>query len=598
LPENTEDVPEVKVSRLTKDAIRSGLAIFRYVLPYKGVFFLGLIFLVLSSVTVLAFPFVTGKLVDSAMGNVSDMFSSRNKVAFFLGGILLLQSIFSFFRVVLFARVNERALADLRRDLYNKIISLPMTYFEQKRVGELMSRITNDVTTLQDTFSITLAELFRQSFTLLIGIAIITFISPKLTLIMLATVPLLVIMAYYFGKYLRKIAKRTQDALAKANIVVEETFQTIHTVKAFTNELYESRRYETGIKYAVQLALKASFVRGSFISFVIFSMLGGLIFVLWVGTGMVESGTMPIGDLVSFIIYTTFIGGSIGGLGDTFSKILSSLGASERLNEILGKSSEVDFDANIIPAKLHRDITFNEVHFTYPARPDIEVIKGMTFQIQQGEKVALVGPSGAGKSTIVQLLLRFYDINSGQIFIGGKDINTLPVQTLRSNMAIVPQEVLLFGGSLRENIAYGKQNATDEEIISAAIKANAWDFIQKFPEKLNTLVGERGIKLSGGQRQRIAIARAILKDPGILLLDEATSSLDAESEREVQEALDTLMEGRTTIIIAHRLSTVRNVDKILVINNGEIIESGSHDELMGNTDGMYSHLLKLQYQLH
>lgn len=286
---------------------------------------------------------------------------------------------------------------------------------------------------------------------------------------------------------------------------------------------------------------------------------------------------MQIGDLVSFIIYTTFIGGSIGGLGDTFTKILSSLGASERLREILQKESELDIRYTTDKQRLQGDITFSDVHFSYPSRPETEIIKGMTFRIHHGEKVALVGPSGAGKSTIIQLLLRFYPIDSGKIYIGETDIYTVPVQDVRANMAIVPQEVLLFGGTLRENIAYGKQDATEEEIIAAARKANAWDFIRKFPEKLDTLVGERGIKLSGGQRQRIAIARAILKDPAILLLDEATSSLDAGSEKEVQEALDTLMEGRTTIIIAHRLSTVRNVDKILVINNGEIVESGTHE---------------------
>jgi len=590
---------EEQKGKLTRSSIRSGLAIFRYLNPYKSYFILGLFFLVLSSMTVLAFPFITGKLVDSAMGETSSIFGNRNHVAAFLIGILLLQSIFSFMRVFLFTRVNERALADIRTELFDKIISLPMSYYEQKRVGELMSRITNDVTILQDTFSVTLAEFFRQIFTLLVGIAIIFITSVKLTLVMLSSVPIIVIFSYYFARYMKRIARRTQDALAQSNVVVEETFQTIHTVKSFTNEKYESSRYATGINKVVKLALRSGTVKGSFISFVIFAMLGAIVFVLWVGTGMVENGTMKIGELISFIIYTTFIGGSIGGLGDVFSRIVSALGASERILEIMQAKGETLINPTaIISKKIKGDITFKEVQFTYPTRPDMAILKGLTFHVKEGEKIALVGPSGAGKSTIIQLLLGFYNISGGQIIIGGEDISQLSVEEIRSNMALVPQEVLLFGGSLRENIAYGRLDASEKDIITAAHKANAWEFISRFPQGLDTLVGERGVKLSGGQRQRIAIARAILKDPGILLLDEATSSLDAESERDVQIALDTVMEKRTTIIIAHRLSTVRNVDRILVINNGEIVESGTHDDLIRNSDGMYNHLLKLQYQLH
>jgi len=325
---------------------------------------------------------------------------------------------------------------------------------------------------------------------------------------------------------------------------------------------------------------------------------------LWQGSGLVELNTqtngaegITLGALVEFLMYTLFIGGSLAGMSDTYTRLLKAVGASERIVDILNTDQETDTKA-FTYTKLNGTIEFQDVNFSYPTRSDVEVLKDMNFQIQPGEKIALVGPSGAGKSTIVQLLLKFYEINSGKILIDGKNIADLSVKELRSNMAIVPQEVMLFGGTIKENILYGRLEATDEEVLTAAKKANAWEFISKFPDGLETIVGERGIKLSGGQRQRIAIARAILKDPAILLLDEATSALDAESEKLVQSALDTLMEGRTSIIIAHRLSTIRNVDKILVLNHGKIIEQGNHQALSVVEEGLYNHLLKLQYQLN
>ena len=578
--------------------------LFSYIQPYKWYFFAGMLCLVFSSTTVMAFPKSIGLLVDASLGKASGMITQRSEVALLLFVIIVLQSVFSFSRVWFFTQVNERALANIRRDLYNKMICLPIPFFEEKRVGELNSRITNDVSALQDTLSITLAEFFRQSATLIIGIALLFYRSAHLTLIMLMSFPVIIILAIYFGRFIRNNSKKTQDALAEANIVVNETFQGVNIVKAYTNELFESKRFDFGVTKSMNLGLKGGIYRGAFISFIIFALFGSFIFVLWQGSGLVELNTqtngaegITLGALIEFLMYTLFIGGSLAGMSDTYTRLLKAVGASERIVDILNTDQETDTKA-FTYTKLNGTIEFQDVNFSYPTRSDVEVLKDMNFQIQPGEKIALVGPSGAGKSTIVQLLLKFYEINSGKILIDGKNIADLSVKELRSNMAIVPQEVMLFGGTIKENILYGRLEATDEEVLTAAKKANAWEFISKFPDGLETIVGERGIKLSGGQRQRIAIARAILKDPAILLLDEATSALDAESEKLVQSALDTLMEGRTSIIIAHRLSTIRNVDKILVLNHGKIIEQGNHQALSVVEEGLYNHLLKLQYQLN
>ena len=410
---------------------------------------------------------------------------------------------------------------------------------------------------------------------------------------MLATFPVLVLFALIFGKFIRRLSKKTQDELAAANVIVEETLQSISTVKSFVGEAYEVNRYGKGLEKVVRVALAAAKYRGAFISFIIFALFGGIVGVMWYGTSLVASGEMSVGELVSFVLYTTFIGGSIAGLGDIYSQLQKAIGSSERVVELLAEEEEAGIGAQIIGIK--GTIDFDEVGFQYPTRTEVEVLKGVSFQIQSGEKVALVGPSGAGKSTIIHLLLRFYEVTTGQIRIDGEPITHWNLASLRSKIGIVPQEVLLFGGSIRENISYAKPTATEEEIILAAKKANAWQFISQFPEGLDTLVGERGIKLSGGQRQRVAIARAILKDPAILILDEATSSLDAESEALVQEALNELMKGRTTLIIAHRLATIRKVDRIYVLTDGKIVEQGSHQELVQDSSGIYANLVRLQF---
>jgi ATP-binding cassette subfamily B protein len=587
-----------KDKKVTKEGFKQTLQIFRFIYPYRLYFITGLVFLLFSSLMAMVFPFITGRLVDSALGLVEGWLSDRNIIAAVLVGILVIQGIFSFCRIMLFANVTERAMRDLRYSLYSKLMSLGIPFFENRRVGELTSRITSDVTQLQDVLSTTLAEFIRQIIILLIGITIITITSPQLTLVMLCSIPVLIIAAMLFGKFIRKLSKKVQDDLASANTVAEETLQSINVVKSFTNEQYEAGRYNIALQQVVQNALKAAKFRGVFASFVIFAIFGGIVLVIWYGLGLIEEKQMTIGDLISFIIYTSFIAGSVGSMGELYGQLQRTMGASERVLEILGEKEEVDMQLDIAKATraIQGDITFSNVSFFYPTRPDMAVLKDISLNVAAGQKVALVGHSGAGKSTIVQLLLRFYNHQSGQITIDHQDINAYNVTALRRNIGVVPQEVILFGGTIRENIAYGKPGASEEEIIAAAQKANALEFINSFPEGLSTVVGERGVKLSGGQRQRIAIARAILKDPAILILDEATSSLDAESERLVQEALDELMKNRTTVIIAHRLATIRMVDKIYVLKEGYIIESGTHNELVNIDNGLYSNLVKLQFE--
>ena len=603
--------PEEKDKRkVDREGLRQTLSIFRFVLPYRRTFIIGMVFLVLSNLTTMTFPLLIGKMSGVIEGKSP---YTINQVTGFFAIILVLQAIFSFLRIYTFTQVSERTMRDVRKTLYSKLITLPITFFEQRRVGELMSRVTSDVTQLQDVLSITLAEFFRQIFTLVVGIGFVLYISTKLTLFMLATFPVIVVAALFFGRFIRKISKQAQDELAKTNVIVEETMQSINVVKAFTNERYEVGRYTNALQRVVNIALKAATFRGAFVSFIIFGLFGAIVSVVWYGAQLVARGEIILSDLLTFLFYTAFIGGSVGGLGDIYAQLQKTIGASERILEILNEKEEVQLSGGergagnetetsvpvpntSIIQHIEGRVEYRNVQFRYPARPDMLILNGLSLTVAAGEKIALVGYSGAGKSTIVQLLMRYYAVNEGQIFVDGRDIQEYDITALRQNIAIVPQEVMLFGGTIFENIAYGRPNATEAEVEEAARKANALEFIDSFPERFQTLVGERGVKLSGGQRQRIAIARAILKDPAILILDEATSSLDAESEKLVQEALDGLMQNRTTIIIAHRLATIRNVDTIYVIRDGQITESGTHEQLALLDNGIYSNLIKLQFE--
>jgi ATP-binding cassette, subfamily B, bacterial len=590
---NREPVKEEEKRKLNKESFRKLVGIFQYMMPYAGIFIFGLIALAISTLTLLAFPKLAGELLDVAT-NKSKYFTSIYQVAGVLILILFLQGVFGFIRVYTFSIVSERGLANLKKAVYRKYIWLPMSFYDSHRVGELMSRITSDVATLQDTFSFVLAELLRQVLTLVFGTAILFYFAPNLTGFMLLTFPVLVIVALIFGKFIRKLSRKAQDKLAETNIIVEESLQSISIVKSFTNERFEMKRYGKALDEVVSVALHASKYRGLFISFIIFVIFGGIVAVGSYGAMQVQSNELTVGELFSFVMYTAFIGFSIAGLGDIYSQIQRSIGASERVLEILGKPDESE--SEITKANILGSISFEGVNFSYASRPEFTVLQNLNFRIEAGEKIALIGQSGSGKSTIISLIMRLYPLANGTIKVDGKNIDEYALSAYRENIGIVPQEVILFGGTIKENILYGKPGASDEEVRRAAEKANALEFIESFPQKFETIVGERGVKLSGGQRQRIAIARAILKDPKILILDEATSSLDAGSELLVQGALEKLMEGRTTIVIAHRLSTIKKVDRIFVIKEGKLAEMGSHAELTQLNNGIYSNLLKLQLQ--
>jgi ABC transporter fused permease/ATP-binding protein len=590
-----DDQTDTPKKKITKQDLKKSLRLFKYVKPYRGTFAIGFVFLLLSSVTSMVFPYLTGQLVDSAN---SEMLQEINTIALALLGVFAANAVFSYFRIYLFAIVTQKTLADLRQSTYNHLIKLPMHFFSERRVGELNSRIASDISLLQETLTTTIAELIRQVITIIIGIALLSYISVKLTLLMLCLVPVVIVIAIIFGKHIKKLSKEAQSKVADSNTIVEETLQGITTVKAFANEFFENMRYSEKTNEIVGISLKGAKWRGAFASFIIFALFGSIVGVIWYGVILVNQNGLSVGDLFTFILYSVFVGASMGGIADLYSQLQKAIGATENLMEILDETPEDISDVQLTSLKrVNGNVSFDNVSFAYPSRKDIQVLKSVSFSANSGEQIAIVGPSGAGKSTITNLLLRFYNPNSGTISIDGKPIQDFSLSELRSQMSIVPQDVLLFGGTIKENIGYGKIGATDEEIIDAAKQANAHLFVEGFPEKYETIVGERGIQLSGGQRQRIAIARAILKNPSILILDEATSALDSESEKLVQEALETLMKGRTSIVIAHRLSTIRKADKILVMNEGQLVESGTHEELSNLNNGIYQNLSNLQLEV-
>ena len=564
--------------------------ILNYIKPYKFTFILGLFFLFLSSISSLIFPWLVGQLIDQSSQDISNV----NKIAILLFILFAAQAIFSYFRIVLFVHVTAKAMAKLRSDSFSNLIKLPLVFFSERRIGELCSRIASDIEILKNTFTTDLATFLRQIIIIVVGVLLLSITSFKLTLLMLCTLPVIVIMAVIFGRKLRNYAKDVQSIVAESNTIVEETLQAITTVKVFTSELFEISRYNMKTNEIANTSIKLGKLRAIFASFIIFGIFGSIVAVIWYGTILIQNGNMSIGQLFSFILYSVFIAASVGGIAELYASIQKAIGATEELLKIQHEIPE-----NIFKSKnkkiINGNIHFNNVNFSYPSRKNTKVINDLSFNISDGEQVAIVGASGSGKTTITKLLLRLYKIDNGSITFNNEKIEDFELHQIRKQVGIVPQDIILFANTIKENLLYANRTATEEQIIEAAKKANAHDFIMKFENGYETIVGERGVEISGGQRQRIAIARSILKNPKILIFDEATSSLDSESESLIQDSMNLLLKSRTSIIIAHRLSTIKNVDKILVLEHGNIVESGTHKQLI-KQNGTYQKLAKLQFK--
>ncbi|MBS1560462.1 MAG: ATP-binding cassette domain-containing protein [Bacteroidetes bacterium] len=579
-------------TRIDSETARKQLAfLLGYYRPYAGRTIVALLFMLPASAISLLFPRLTGDLIDTVTKSGSS--DQLYTVGLSFLGLLIVQAVIGYFVSVTMARTTERVIAALRTDLFDHIIRLPLTVLTERRIGELSSRLSSDLTQIQETFSFSVMQILRQIIFLIGSIAIIISTSVQLTVPILVALPVIVVVALYMGRKIRALSTKTQDALARSSTIVEETLQSISAVKTYVQEGYETKRYHATIDENVRLAISGARLRAIFVTFIIFTIFGGIAGVILYGAGLVMSGAVTMGQLLSFLMYAMFVGGALGSVAEQFGQIQKSLGASVRMRELMqAPVEELGEDA---PRIRLTSVQLDHVSFSYPERADTTVIDNVSLQIAPGERVAFVGSSGAGKSTTAALIQRLYDPTQGTISYDWTDAHALSLAQVRLNIGIVPQDIVLFGGTIDENIRYGKIDATEEEVVAAARAANAMEFIERFPEGMQARVGERGIKLSGGQRQRIAIARALLKNPPILILDEATSSLDADSERLISEALERLMEHRTTIIIAHRLSTVRRCDRIYVFDSGRIVESGAHDELFANADGKYRRWCDLQF---
>jgi len=577
--------------KVTRESLGQMFGLYAYLRPYRGRLAVGIVMLIGSSALGIFFPLLSGLMISSKTHE------QAFHIALLTISILLVQAIMSYFQTLLFNTVGEYGLSDLRKALFGHLTEMPMTFFSQRQVGELTSRMFADLTQLQDAFIMAIPQFLRQSMIMFGSIGMMIYISPQLTGVMLACFPPTIVGAILIGRMVGKRARNTQEHLAQAANVIEEALQGIANVKAFCNELFEKKRYEARLMIFLGSILQGARARATLVAFIIFAIFTAIVIVLWYGTTLLIDHRLSSGMLIGFTLYTIFVGGAIGSFADLYANLQRSIGATQHVRELLAIPAEPLDAPGTVPmvgARLRGDVGFERVTFAYPSRPEIDVLKNLSFSASAGKVVALVGPSGAGKSTLGALLLRFYDPQQGRILFDGRAATDYGLHELRRQMALVPQEVLLFGGSIAENIAYGKPGATQAEIESAARRANAHDFIAAFPEGYRTLVGERGMKVSGGQRQRIAIARALLKDPSILILDEATSALDAESELLVQRALEELMRGRTCFVIAHRLSTIRNADMIVLLQDGAVLETGSHDELVAVPDGAYARMVELQ----
>jgi ABC-type multidrug transport system fused ATPase/permease subunit len=593
MPRRAETSPDASPKvRVTRESLGQMFGLYRFMRPYRRRLIFGLVMLVFSSSLGILFPYLSGLMIHAKTHQIA------LHLALLTISILFVQAVMSYFQSLSFSTVGEYALSDLRKALFGHLMEMPMSFFGQRQVGELTSRMLADLTQLQDAFIMAIPQFLRQSMIMIGSIGMMIWLSPRLTGVMVLCFPPTIIGAIFIGRLVGRRAKNTQEHLAQAGNVVEEALQGIANVKAFCNEVFEQRRYESRLVVFLDSILQGARARASLVAFIIFAIFTAIIIVLWYGSTQLIDGRINSGQLFSFTFYTIFVGGSIGSFADLYSNLQRSIGATQHVRELLNLPSEPLHAPGIVPlaaqGRLRGDVAFESVTFAYPSRPDSSVLRNLSFSATAGQVVALVGPSGAGKSTISALLLRFYNPQHGRILFDDRAATDYGLHELRGQMALVPQEVLLFGGTIAENIAYGKPGASQAEIESAARRANAHDFISAFPEGYATLVGERGTKVSGGQRQRIAIARALLKDPSILILDEATSALDSESELLVHRALDELMRGRTCFVIAHRLSTIRNADTIVLLRDGAVVESGSHDELIAVPDGAYARMVELQ----
>tara|TARA_B100001287_G_scaffold213402_1_gene182205 strand:+ start:202 stop:1983 length:1782 start_codon:yes stop_codon:yes gene_type:complete len=586
-----------------KKSFQSTISLLSFIRPYLWWYIFGWIFLFLSSSAGLIFPYLMGKLLGSTNSNLplpKDSlqlltFENATDVAIALFILFAFQALFSFVRVVIFNNVTENTLRDIRNAAFKKMVYMPMNFFDINKVGELTSRVSSDITQIQETLRTTIAEFFRQVIIILGGVAFLFMISWKLALIMLGTVPVMAVLAVIFGRFIRNLSRQAQDYAAKSNSIIEETLSGISNVKAFTFEQFSVSNYGKRTKEIRNLNVRSGVWRGLFVSFIIFCLFGAIVFIVWQGLLMTQGVQPELSNegFYQFVLFTIMMGASVGSLPDLYANIQKTKGAIENLMAILNDQEETQIKSGNVSEGIDGSISFKNVNFRYAQRQDVEVLRDISFNIRQKDRVALVGSSGSGKTTIASLILNFYSASDGSIQMSNRHIEDYDLNYLRQNMAYVPQDVLLFSGSIYENIQFGNPSASEAQVIDAAKKANAWEFIQSFPDSMETEVGDRGIQLSGGQKQRVAIARAILKNPNILILDEATSALDSVSEKLVQEALDLLMRDRTSIVIAHRLSTIKKADMILVLENGVVAESGKHKELMSK-NGVYAKLVEMQ----
>jgi len=578
----------------------NSVEIFSYLKPYRFTYLLGLSCLLISSISAILFPYLLGNLLGVDVTQKQNQFSlldtnNINALFILLLSLFSIQSVASFFRIYLFGIVTENTLRDIRKVAFKKLIGQNIDFFNTNKVGELQSRVSADISLLAETFNTTLAEFLRQLLTIFFGIIFITLLSWKLSLIMLGIIPVIAIFTVFFGKYIKKLSRKTQDATAISNNILLEGLSGIKNVKSMVNEVFEFKKYNTSIDQINQLGKYNAIWRGLFAGFIILIMFGSIIFVIWQGIHMVSDNSISNAQFFQFLLYTIMIAASFGGISSLIGNIQKAVGATERLLEILNKDTEISIDSIAIkPSSLfQKELRFEKVNFSYKSRPELEIIKDLTIEIPIGKQTAIVGASGAGKSTLSQLLLRFYHPTKGEIIVDGKNYSDYDLANYRNNIGIVPQEIFLFGGTIYENIAYGSPNADKKRILAAAEIANVLEFTNAFPNKLDTIVGDRGVQLSGGQKQRIAIARAILKNPPLLILDEATSALDNNTEKIVQESLQYLLKDRTSLVIAHRLSTIKNATNIIVLENGRIVEQGIHESLI-SLNGLYTKLYEAQ----